>query len=302
MFLTGRNTTHYCYIRSLSRLLYSEYDAGRRLHFYERCLQGFSSERVLNDHLFYCREVNDRPVRTEMPKEGENTLFFENYQNQMKKPWVIYADFESIVERIHGCFPDPGQSSTSETSVHNPCGFCMLAVRSDGETKGPYLYRGADVVQGFLNYLQLLEREIREELRAKAPLNMTRADWVDFNRARDCHICSKPLVKENQRDAIEVHDPDTRSTRALFTGIRTNVTKRPTTCTFKTHRVNWMRFHLSARETSNPRNTLLSRKTASSVVSPSCAEHSETQLKTTATSQASIGERPTKPAILTTSE
>ena len=48
-----------------------------------------------------------------MPKEGENTLFFENYQNQMKKAWVIYADFESINERIHGCFPDPGQSSTT---------------------------------------------------------------------------------------------------------------------------------------------------------------------------------------------
>ena len=28
MLLTGRNTTHYCYIRSLSRLLHSEYDAG----------------------------------------------------------------------------------------------------------------------------------------------------------------------------------------------------------------------------------------------------------------------------------
>ena len=154
MLLTGRNTTHYFYIRSLSRLLHSEYDAGRRIHFCERCLQGFSSERVLNDHLFYCRGVKGRPVRTEMPKEGENTLFFENYQNKMKKPWVIYADFKCIVERIHGCFPDPGQSSISETSVHKPCGFCMLAVRSDGETKGPYLYRGADVVQGFLHYLQ----------------------------------------------------------------------------------------------------------------------------------------------------
>ena len=85
----------------------------------------------------------------------------------------------------------------------------MLAVRSDGKTKGPYLYRGADVVQGFLHYLQQLEKEIREELRVKAPLNMTRADWVDFSLERYCHICSKPLVKKNQRDAIEVHDPDT---------------------------------------------------------------------------------------------
>ena len=209
MLLTCGNTTHYCNIKSLSKLLHSEYAAGRRIHFCDRCLQGFSSERVLKDHLFYCRGVKGRPVITEMPKEGDNTLFFENYQNQMKKPWVIYADFESIVEKIHGCSPDPGQSSTTETSVHKPSGFCMLGVRSDGRTKSPYLYRGEDAVQGFLHYLQLMESEIREKLRDKAPLNMTRADWVDFKRARDCHICSKPLVKENERDAIEVHDPDT---------------------------------------------------------------------------------------------
>ena len=209
MILTNKHTTHYCYIKSLSRLLASEYAAGRRIHFCERCLQGFSSERVLNDHLYYCRGVKGRPARVEMPKKGENSLFFENYQNQMKKPWVIYADFESIVEKIHGCTPDPGQSSTTETSVHKPCGFCMLAVRSDGETKGPYLYRGEDTVRAFLHYIQLLESEIREELLNKAKLKMTRADWDDFNSARDCHICSKPLIKENERDAIGVYDPDT---------------------------------------------------------------------------------------------
>ena len=153
MMLTNKHTTHYCYIKSLSRLLSSEYAAGRRIHFCDRCLQGFSSARVLNDHLYYCRGVKGIPARVEMPKKGENTLFFENYQNQLKKPWEIYADFESIVEKIHSCSPDPGQSSTTETSVHKPCGFCMLAVRSDGKTKGPYLYRGEDAVRGFLHYL-----------------------------------------------------------------------------------------------------------------------------------------------------
>ena len=209
MMLTNKHTTHYCYIKSLSRLLASEYAAGRRIHFCERCLQGFSSERVLNDHLYYCRGVKGRPSRVEMPKKGENALFFENYQNQMKKPWVIYADFESIVEKIHGCTPDPGQSSTTETSVHKPCGFCMLAVRSDGETKGPYLYRVDGTVRVFLHCLQLLESEIREELLNKAKVKITRVDWADFRSARDCHICSKPLIKENERDAIGVYDPDT---------------------------------------------------------------------------------------------
>ena len=85
----------------------------------------------------------------------------------------------------------------------------MLAVRSDGETKGPYLYRGEDTVQRFLYYLQLLEVEIRDELQHKTPLTMTRADWVNFNNATDCHICNKTLTVDNYRDAVAVHDPDT---------------------------------------------------------------------------------------------
>ena len=170
MLLTNRYTTHYCYIRSLSRLFHSEYDAGRRIHFCKRCLQGFSTERVLNDHLFYCRGAKGRPVRTEMSKQGENTLFFENYQNQMKKPWVIYADFESIVERVHGCAPDPEQSSTTETSMHKACGFCMLAVRSDGETKCPYFYRGVDVVQRFLYYTNKCYKKGLQDVHPKGPI------------------------------------------------------------------------------------------------------------------------------------
>ena len=35
MMLTNKHTTHYCYIKSLSRLLASEYAAGRRIHFCE---------------------------------------------------------------------------------------------------------------------------------------------------------------------------------------------------------------------------------------------------------------------------
>ena len=52
-----------------------------------------------------------------MPKEGQNILKFENFQNQMKVPWVIYADFEGIVSKIYGCKPDPSESSTTKTEV-----------------------------------------------------------------------------------------------------------------------------------------------------------------------------------------
>ena len=127
----------------------------------------------------------------------------------MKVPWVIYADFESIVEKIHDCKPDPSGSSTTKTEMHTPCGFSFMAVRSDGETMGPFVYRGENTVKGFLYYLQIMERDIRDDLHKKANIIMTREDWADYNKASECHICHKTLYKNNFLNAVDAYDPNT---------------------------------------------------------------------------------------------
>ena len=93
--------------------------------------------------------------------------------------WIIYADFESLVEKIHGCKPDPSGSSTTKTEAHTPCGFGFMAVRSDGETMGPYVYRGKNTVKDFPYYLQIMERDNKDDLHKKANIIMTREDWAD---------------------------------------------------------------------------------------------------------------------------
>ena len=35
-----------------------------------------------------------------MPREGENYVFFQNVGNQLKVPFIIYADLEAIIEKI----------------------------------------------------------------------------------------------------------------------------------------------------------------------------------------------------------
>lgn len=37
-----------------------------------------------------------------MPKEGNNILQFKNLHRQMLVPFVTYADFEAITEKIDG--------------------------------------------------------------------------------------------------------------------------------------------------------------------------------------------------------
>ena len=86
-----------------------------------------------------------------MPKEGENKMAFKNHFKQMKSPYVVYADFECILRKISTCEPDNKKSFTIKTEKHEPCGFSYMIARSDGQTFGPYTYRGEDAVYIFLS-------------------------------------------------------------------------------------------------------------------------------------------------------
>ena len=111
-----------------------------------------------------------------MPKEGENKVSFENFHKQMKAPFVIYADFESVVRKISGCEPPKDGSCTVKTAKHEACGFANTIVRSDGATSGPRVYRGQDAAHKFLVNILQEERWLRSLLVDKKPLIMTHED------------------------------------------------------------------------------------------------------------------------------
>ena len=212
MLLTKGSTSHYCYIKSLSRLLYGQqHSEGNHYHYCERCLQGFSLQTAFQKHTTLCRGATSRPTRIDMPEKGKNTLKFQNNQRQMKVPYVIYADYESIIEKYDTCIPPTDRSSTTKTEVHKPCGFSLVAVRSDGEVKNKQAccYRGEGCVKQFLAALLQTEAETREELTHKKKLQMTREDWRAFDAAKECHICKEDLIRHNEKDETELWDSET---------------------------------------------------------------------------------------------
>ena len=203
----GENT-HYSLVKRLSALLYDQNGHNESKHFCERCLHGYSRRELLERHKPECKGLLKSPTRTEMTKEGENKMTFQNYHKQMKVPYVVYADFECIVKKIATCEPDNKHSFTVKTEKHEPCGFSYMIVRSDGQTFGPYTYRGEDAVYVFLTYLLINEREMREDMANKRPLIMSNQDWQKHRNATECHICNKSLFKDLFLDSMEVYDPD----------------------------------------------------------------------------------------------
>ena len=136
--------SHHCYVKSLSARLRSQQQSDHHVHYCKRCLKGFSSEHVLRNHVEHCKGSAGRPTRIEMPEKGKNTLKFQNFGRQVPVPWVMYFDFETIIEKHATCINNPLISSTAKTATHVPCGFSLIAVRSDGHYKGPFLYQGLD--------------------------------------------------------------------------------------------------------------------------------------------------------------
>ena len=208
MLIKQGENAHYSYVKRLSALLYDQNRHNESKHYCERCLHGYSRRELLERHKTECKGLLKSPTRTEMPKEGENKMAFQNFHKQMKAPYVVYADFESIVKKIHTCEPSNKKSFTVKTEKHEPCGFSYVIVRSDGQTKGPYTYRGEDAVYVFLRYLLDEEKEMREDMANNRPLVMTNEDWRKYRNATECHICNKSLFKSFYLDSIEVFDPD----------------------------------------------------------------------------------------------
>ena len=144
---------HYTVIKSLSRL-----PTGRnskhhgKQYFCNNSLQGFTRESSRNAHYGYC--VDNKTVRVEMPSKGLTAEFYDG-QNQLKVPFMIYADFEAVLEPMLGSSPHPSKPYTKGVNRHISSGFCVYSKFAYGEVEAPLkLYRGEDCVEKFCEYIK----------------------------------------------------------------------------------------------------------------------------------------------------
>ena len=178
-----------CCIKRVSTLLFDQTKNSNAKHYCMFCITGFTSAEVLKNHQKRCNGVNGRPTRIEMPEEGKNKIFFQNFHKKMKMPYVIYADFEAILHKIKGFDrPPESKSYTVKIEKHETCGYAYKVVKSDGEVVGSGVYRGKNSVSNFLENILREEEEIRKNLAIPKPIKMTPADWERFRTASDCHM------------------------------------------------------------------------------------------------------------------
>ena len=98
MLLTEENTSHYTWIKDLSRLLYRPGQPNGQKHYCNYCLHGFCEEDALKRHVDDCS--NNGAQKVELPKEDERWVQFKGIQKMLQMPFVIYADFEAYTCKL----------------------------------------------------------------------------------------------------------------------------------------------------------------------------------------------------------
>ena len=86
-----------------------------------------------------------------MPK-SDDMVYFKNYHKGLAAPFVIYADFEAINEKVYGCKPNNDKSYTESYQKHKNCGYGYKVVChcDDKYSKPVQIYGGENAIHKFM--------------------------------------------------------------------------------------------------------------------------------------------------------
>ena len=165
-------------------------------------MQGFSQEVSQDQHRTYCKD--NETVKVEMPKDPIVT--FRDGQNQFRVPFIMYADFESILKPIKSVTPDPNQPYTNRVSEHIPSVWCVYSKFAYGEVSDLLnIYRGKDCIRTFCKYIKEKGYSMYHEFPEKPMLPLTHKRAKEYKEAKKCHICKKLFNAGNYKVRDHCH-------------------------------------------------------------------------------------------------
>ena len=141
MGITDSKKWHYLDVKKLFTLLRGIKSKNNEDFCCINCFHSFRTEKVCGNHN-YCY--------VEMPKEDNKLLKYNNGEKSMKVPFIIYADLESLLEKMNTCPNDPKNLSTTKINKHTTSGYSLFAHCSFDATKNRLdYYRGKNCMTNF---------------------------------------------------------------------------------------------------------------------------------------------------------
>ena len=181
---------HYYLIRHLSRLIGTSFARrGVKKYICHYCQSSYKTQVLLDQHGGYCTK---KIQRCTLPPKG-SCLKFENYRAQFKAPFVIYYDFECLLQAHRR--REGERSKITKEREHIPIAFAAKRVsivpKYDSEL---YTYVGLDCVAVFIKFLLRQKDEIACILHAKyKDIKWKPKDLKFFRNRKTCQLCRVPF-------------------------------------------------------------------------------------------------------------
>ena len=222
LLITEGENKHYVLIKDFNKFMFRQTKHEHRKHFCMHCLQCFSREDVLTEHKNNCISINGEQA-IKMPEKGDK-VYFKNHHKQLSVPFVIYADFEAITEKVDSCQPNNEKSYTEAYQKHTDCGYgykvvcCyddLIQSKTDQlndkvvnkYSKPVQIYRGENAVYKFMENMLEEVNWCKSKMKKhfNKPLKMTKENETDFQKATKCHICDIKYANKDVRVRDHCH-------------------------------------------------------------------------------------------------
>ena len=131
-------------------------------------------------------------------KYHDDKVFFRNYESMLHLPFVMYADFESILVKQENNDGDETKSWTNKTQLHVADGFAVYIKSIDPDFyKEPYIYTGPNAAEHFIDYVVSQEEEIRNIYEEPLPIpDLDQLQRDEFDNATECYLCRGAFVTD----------------------------------------------------------------------------------------------------------
>ena len=138
LMITDGEKWYYLAVKSLSAL-FRGITSNQKEDFY--CLNSFhsySTNEKLKKHKKVCK--NHDYCYAEMLEEDNNILKYNQGEKSMRAPFVVYADLESLLEKMSTCNNNPEKSLTTKINKRTPSGYSLFTHCSFDTTKNKLDY------------------------------------------------------------------------------------------------------------------------------------------------------------------
>ena len=187
--ITDGEKWHHLAVKSLSALFRVITGNNHGDFYFLNCFRAYTTENKFESHKKVCE--NHAYCFVEMPNEDNKILKYSHGEKSMKTPFIIYADLESLLEKMNICYDNPEKSSTNKINKHTPSGYSLFTHCSFNITKNKLdYYRGEDCMKKFcLDLREHATKMIIYEKKEIIPL--TKKEEKNHNKQNVCHICRK---------------------------------------------------------------------------------------------------------------